>query len=591
MLIRSDARHIPLADESVHCVVTSPPYWGLRAYKGNPGMIGLEPTFEEHLENLVSVFREVKRVLRHDGCLFLNYGDAHASCQMFSHQVQLREHLTEDEYVEAALALSRGMSELWAEDGEGTSEGSLSELLQQKEEGAVHGRPAAAAENAGSKQSVTCQASEEAQRQVGRKKSGKASLGHRTSGKSMRLLRRDGADFPVSRPHQRRRAPGTQETGGHDASVQTGNKGGSAAKQISGPMLELQRRSRALGILSSLVIDKSDIPAGAERFFEPASNLKPKDLMMMPERIAMALQADGWWLRQKIPWLKRSGMPESTEDRPGSSLEFVYLLTKSGDPLFWTHPEMRGVRTKPEPNYFYVNKEEGIETDQAPDGWKEDDDWKRRNRWKAHDYFYDGYAVRMRLAHDTQDRYERGRSQQHKWSDGGPGDQTIAKSFKHMRKQQTNGRSFRNTDLMFESIREPWGLITDADGNPLAIDVPPKGFKGAHFATFPEKLVEPFIKAGTSEKGCCAECGAPWARDIERPTPPDDVFGVAKDADGAVRRNRSGGVKRTSGGQLQKWLESHPTETTGWKPTCSHEAPKVPAPCLIRSWAAAPFAG
>ena len=58
-----------LPDGSVHCVVTSPPYWGLRAYKGDPGMIGLEPTFDDHLDNLVAVFREVRRVLRSDGTL------------------------------------------------------------------------------------------------------------------------------------------------------------------------------------------------------------------------------------------------------------------------------------------------------------------------------------------------------------------------------------------------------------------------------------------------------------------------------------------------------------------------------------------
>ena len=61
-----DAREVlaTLPDESVHCVVTSPPYWGLRAYGGDSGMIGLEPTFDEHLANLVAVFREVRRVLR-----------------------------------------------------------------------------------------------------------------------------------------------------------------------------------------------------------------------------------------------------------------------------------------------------------------------------------------------------------------------------------------------------------------------------------------------------------------------------------------------------------------------------------------------
>ena len=53
-----------MPDESVQCVVTSPPYWGLRSYTGGEGMIGLEPTFDEHLANLVEVFREVKRVLR-----------------------------------------------------------------------------------------------------------------------------------------------------------------------------------------------------------------------------------------------------------------------------------------------------------------------------------------------------------------------------------------------------------------------------------------------------------------------------------------------------------------------------------------------
>ena len=68
-----------MPDESVHCVVTSPPYWGLRSYGGDPGMIGLEETFEEHLEALVDLFREVRRVLRSAGTLWLNYGDAYAA--------------------------------------------------------------------------------------------------------------------------------------------------------------------------------------------------------------------------------------------------------------------------------------------------------------------------------------------------------------------------------------------------------------------------------------------------------------------------------------------------------------------------------
>ena len=67
-----------LADQSVNCVVTSPPYWGLRDY-GNDGQIGLEQTPEQYIEQMVLVFREVWRVLKNDGTLWLNLGDSYAS--------------------------------------------------------------------------------------------------------------------------------------------------------------------------------------------------------------------------------------------------------------------------------------------------------------------------------------------------------------------------------------------------------------------------------------------------------------------------------------------------------------------------------
>jgi DNA modification methylase len=67
-----------LPAESVHTVLTSPPYWGLRDY-GSPGQLGLEPTPEEYVANMVAVFREVRRVLRADGTLWLNLGDSYAN--------------------------------------------------------------------------------------------------------------------------------------------------------------------------------------------------------------------------------------------------------------------------------------------------------------------------------------------------------------------------------------------------------------------------------------------------------------------------------------------------------------------------------
>lgn len=69
---------IPLPDQSVNCCVTSPPYWGLRDY-GETEQLGLEKTPEEYIQNMVAVFREVKRVLKDDGTLWCNIGDSYAS--------------------------------------------------------------------------------------------------------------------------------------------------------------------------------------------------------------------------------------------------------------------------------------------------------------------------------------------------------------------------------------------------------------------------------------------------------------------------------------------------------------------------------
>ncbi|MBN2253973.1 MAG: site-specific DNA-methyltransferase [Kosmotogaceae bacterium] len=67
-----------MGTESVHCCVTSPPYWGLRDYGVN-GQLGLEKTPEAYVERLVTIFAEVRRVLRSDGTLWLNLGDSYAS--------------------------------------------------------------------------------------------------------------------------------------------------------------------------------------------------------------------------------------------------------------------------------------------------------------------------------------------------------------------------------------------------------------------------------------------------------------------------------------------------------------------------------
>ena len=337
MLIRSDARAIPLADESVQCVVTSPPYWGLRSYTGDPGMIGLEETFDEHLENLVAVFREGRRVLRKDGTLWLNYGDAYSS--------------------------------------------------------------------------------------VGHKKS-------------------------------------------HSGYGTTGLAGGKAQEHSP-----LRRENNA----SSL-------------------GLKHKDLMMMPARVAMALQADGWWLRCENVWHKPNPMPESVTDRPTNAHEKVFLLSKS-------------------PRYFY-----------------------------------DAAAVRMPCSPGTNARRKDGERRPAKGSEANDSRAGTWKEKRSIEEQAAIGANLRNV----------W-------------KIPTQGCSEAHFATFPEKLVEPCILAGTSEKGCCAECGASWERETER-TPME------------IRRSeRTHDLGRTrSSGTMTK----PPTcKTIGWRPSC--ECGTKPVPCVVLD----PFAG
>jgi DNA modification methylase len=128
--------------------------------------------------------------------------------------------------------------------------------------------------------------------------------------------------------------------------------------------------------------------------------------------------------------------------------------------------------------------------------------------------------------------------------------------------------------------------LTDATPNPAGRNrrsvwtVATKPYPGAHFATFPEALVEPCILAGTSEAGACGTCGAPWERVVERAKAPD-VDPSSLDRYG----NGDAGVHRKVGGQYQKWLDANPPETTGFRRTCSHDGPTVP--CVVLD----PFAG
>jgi hypothetical protein len=103
-----------------------------------------------------------------------------------------------------------------------------------------------------------------------------------------------------------------------------------------------------------------------------------------------------------------------------------------------------------------------------------------------------------------------------------------------------------------------------------------KGFKGAHFATFPVALIEPIIKAGSSEKGCCPNCGMPWVRVINHKPNSSKGKNLGEDISGGVfgHPQTSKGLHRNKGGVYSE------VETIGWKPTCLCNA-EDPIPCTI----------
>lgn len=193
-----------MPSDSIDCVVTSPPYWGLRDY-GVAGQLGMERTLGEHVAVMVEVFREVRRVLKLTGTLWLNYGDSYAATP-----------------------------------------------------------------------------------------NGRSAADTKAAGNDDRTFRDKPFSTvgPVYDPEHR--PAGTNRSRG----LNTGSK------QVSNGAVPLGR-----------------IVAGGY--------LKPKDLCGIPWRVALALQEDGWWLRQDIIWAKPNPMPESVSDRCTKAHEYLFLLTKS----------------------------------------------------------------------------------------------------------------------------------------------------------------------------------------------------------------------------------------------------------------------
>ena len=240
--------------------------------------------------------------------------------------------------------------------------------------------------------------------------------------------------------------------------------------------------------------------------------LKPKDLIGIPWRVAFALQDAGWWLRSDIVWAKPNSMPESVTDRPTRSHEYVFLLTKSAR-YFW---DADAVRTE-------VPAHSLARRFRAPS-------YSQRGALTPHS----GFKADKQRGHGK--RY------------AGFNDRWDAMSLKE---QQSMGAN----------LRDVWSIATQP-------------YAGAHFAAFPEKLVEPCILAGTPEKGSCSACGAPWKRVV------DQVSGYegARRSDDPQRLGLTAGSGWKSGSELAK--AGARRTTLGWEPSCSCDAATTPAVVL-----------
>lgn len=302
-----------LDSDSVDCVVTSPPYWGLRDY-GVDGQLGMEPTLGEHIETLVDVFRELRRVVKPQAAVWLNYGDCYAT--------------------------------------------------------APNGRSAADTKAAGNDDRTF-------------RDKPFSTIG------------------PICSPNYE----------GGDRRGSSGNRGagdGSTHRIVTGGFL------------------------------------KPKDLCLIPFRLVIALQEDGWWVRSRCVWGKPNGMPDSSGRwRPSVAHEEIFLLSKSGD--IWY--DFEAVKTPADgPTTGLSGGRPHTPPNSTPhSGWKPRAD-KQRGHTRRHAGFNDRW--------DAMPKAE----------------------------QQENGRLLRTYEP------EVWHIATAA-------------FADAHFATFPPALVERCLMASCPPGG------------------------------------------------------------------------------------------
>ena len=240
--------------------------------------------------------------------------------------------------------------------------------------------------------------------------------------------------------------------------------------------------------------DRDDRTFRDKPFSTVGGTLKPKDLCMIPNRLAIALQDAGWWGRSEIVWGKSNPMPDSSgAARPATAHEKIFLLTKSGDGDVWRARDTGEISFSPD-----LSERCALITDAARDG----------ARWSRLGAYYDATVVRVGGANrlsgpvtgwgadgshspvlhncGTRDK-QRGHSRRHdgfnaRWD-------AMSKA-----EQTSGGRLLRNYEDATDAV-EP--LIADL----VVWRMATRPFGEAHFATFPPELAARCIRAGCPPGG------------------------------------------------------------------------------------------
>lgn len=232
------------------------------------------------------------------------------------------------------------------------------------------------------------------------------------------------------------------------------------------------------------------------QFFINIGDTRSKDRQWIgvPQRLILALQADGWRWEDEIVWHKRNPIPSSATNRFTRSHELIFMLNKSLSA------------------------------------------------------FFDVDAVREEHTQATKERHSG------KYRIWDPEKLTKANALKGV---GTRHYFTKGPHPAGRNLRTVWSIASQS-------------FPGAHFATFPEKLLGPMIKVGASEKGCCPKCGDPWKRVVTKtliPTKKAAKTFVIDNRDLTADKNDQGSNRQKDG---HKPGYINQITTKGFHPTCNH---------------------